>query len=72
MKPRVPRHLQRMALIPTTVLLCFATLSAQAEEIAVTPQSPDILLDRCLTMCKTPNFFLIKKPLPTPCPTATR
>ena len=44
MKPRVPRHPQRMALIPTTLFLCFAALSAQAEEIAVTPQSPDILL----------------------------
>jgi hypothetical protein len=36
----------------------------QAEETPVTPQPPDILLGRCLMMCKTPNFF---RPKPCRC-----
>ncbi len=44
MKSPAPSRPQKMALIPACIFLCFAALSVQAEETAVTPQSPDILL----------------------------
>lgn len=39
-----PLHPQKIALISASILLCLSAFPAQAEEIAVTPQPPDILL----------------------------
>ncbi len=56
MKSPTPSRPQKNGVNSSLHLLCFAALSVQAEETSVTPQPPDILLGRCLMMCKTPNF----------------
>lgn len=72
MKPLAPRRSQKVALIPATVLLCAAALSAQAEETSVMPQSPDILLGPLFNDVQNAKLFPDQKLLPMPCRTAIR
>lgn len=56
-----PPHPQKIALISASILLCLSAFPAQAEEIAVTPQPPDILLGPLFNDVQNAKLFPYQK-----------